>query len=155
VRVFRHNPDGSITERNFKSWSGGEKQRISFAIDFGLSRLIAERAENSYDVLILDEVFKHLDRSGKEAVVEMLQSLAAEKSAVFVVEHDAEFQSQFERHVVVQKKNRRSTIVEVRHGSQKGFSGAWQGTSTDAPAGVPVASGPIRNPVRRPVRKNG
>jgi DNA repair exonuclease SbcCD ATPase subunit len=117
VRIFKSNPDGTITERNFRSWSGGEKQRISFALDFGLSRLVAQRAACRYDLLILDEVFRHLDRAGKEAVVEMLVELAGEKSSVFVVEHDIEFQSYFENQVAVQKKNRRSTLEEIQHGS--------------------------------------
>lgn len=112
IRVCRWNPDGTISERNFKSWSGGEKQRISFAIDFGLSRLIANRAKHRYDLLILDEVFRHLDRSGKEAVMEMLQALATEKNSLLVVEHDTEFQGSFDSKVLVQKQNRRSVIKE-------------------------------------------
>jgi DNA repair exonuclease SbcCD ATPase subunit len=118
IRVFRWNPDGTITERNFCSWSGGEKQRISFAIDFGLSRLIANRSKKKYDVLILDEVFRHLDRSGKEAVVEMLQGLSREKSSVLVVEHDPDFQDAFDYRILVQKQNRRSTILEVDNGKE-------------------------------------
>ena len=113
IRVCRWNPDGTITERNYQSWSGGEKQRISFAVDFGLSRLIARRARNKYDLLILDEVFKHLDRAGKEAVVEMLQVLSRERSSVFVVEHDDEFKGAFENIVSVTKQNRRSEFVSV------------------------------------------
>ena len=116
IRVCRWNPDGTTTERNFNSWSGGEKQRISFAIDFGLSRLIAKRAKKTYNLLILDEVFRHLDQGGKEAVMEMLQLLAQEKSSVFVVEHDTDFQSAFENRILVQKKNGRSTIKELGYG---------------------------------------
>lgn len=113
IRVCRWNPDGTTTERNFNSWSGGEKQRISFAIDFGLSRLIARRAKKTYNLLILDEVFRHLDQGGKEAVVEMLQLLAREKESVFVVEHDTDFQAAFENRILVQKKNGRSVIKEL------------------------------------------
>jgi DNA repair exonuclease SbcCD ATPase subunit len=109
--ISRWNPDGTITTRNYKSWSGGEKQRISFAVDFGLSRLIARRARQTYDLLILDEAFKHLDRSGKEATVEMLQQLAQEKSAVIVVEHDSDFQDAFDQRILIEKKGRRSRIV--------------------------------------------
>jgi len=130
VRICRWNPDGTITERNFNSWSGGEKQRISFAIDFGLSRLIAQRARKTYNLLILDEVFRHLDRGGKEAVMEMLQLLAQEKSSVFVVEHDTEFQSAFENRVLVQKKNRRSVIKELSYDSN--VANAAEKTSTEA-----------------------
>lgn len=151
VRVFRWNPDGSITERSYKSWSGGEKQRISFAIDFGLSRLVARRAKQTYDLLILDEVFKHLDRSGKEAVMEMLQLLSREKSSLIVVEHDTEFQGQFERKVLVTKRNRRSTIEE-EHGYVVRKKGQEEkGVSENLSADSDRKRVPVRTPVRRPV----
>jgi DNA repair exonuclease SbcCD ATPase subunit len=112
IRVFRSNPDGTTTERNYKSWSGGEKQRISLAIDFGLSRLIARRSGETYNLLILDELFRHLDQKGKESVVDLIQQLASEKDSVFVVEHDEGFTNSFDNKIVVQKQNRRSTILE-------------------------------------------
>ena len=112
LRICRWNPDGTITARNFASWSGGEKQRISFAVDFGLSRLLAGRASQKYDLLILDEVFKHLDKAGREAVMDLLQIMAREKSSVIVVEHDTDFQAMFDARVTVRKKGRRSEILE-------------------------------------------
>lgn len=112
IRVFRYNPDGTVGARNFKSWSGGEKARVSWAIDFGLSRLIAARATKTYDLMILDEVFKYVDSAGGEAVIEMLRHLRREKSSIFVIEHDASFQSQFENKVLVRKENGQSRIIE-------------------------------------------
>lgn len=112
IKVCRWNTDGTITTRDYKSWSGGEKQRISLAIDFGLSRIIANRSQHTYDIIFLDEIFKHLDRGGKESVMEMLQILSQEKSSVFVVEHDSEFKSMFDNKICVTKKDGRSTIKE-------------------------------------------
>ena len=126
IRVFRYNPDGSISGRNYKSWSGGEKQRVSLGIDFGLSRLVARRARKSYDLLILDELFKHLDQSGREAVVDMLQILRHEKGSVIVVDHDAEFSESFENRVTVRKCNGASTIDESNSGVP-GLSGCEGG----------------------------
>lgn len=112
VRVFRHNPDGTITERNYRSWSGGEKHRIALGIDFGLARLVASRAKRSYDLLVLDEIFqKSLDSSGKEAVAELLLHLSKEKSTILVIDHDVMFQGLFEETIVVEKKHGRSRIV--------------------------------------------
>jgi DNA repair exonuclease SbcCD ATPase subunit len=114
VRVFRHNPDNSQTDRNYRSWCGGEKARVGSGVDFGLARLVANRAAQSYDILFLDEIFgKHLDQAGKEAVAEMLQQLAAEKSSIFVIDHDPRFQGTFAETVVVQKVNGESTILEA------------------------------------------
>lgn len=118
LRVFCYRRDGRVLERNYRSYSGGQKKRISWAVDFGLSRLIAARASKSWDLLILDEVFKHVDVSGGEAVVEMLQRLRHEKSSIFVVEHNADFVAHFENHITVRLKNGRSAIVGAEHETQ-------------------------------------
>jgi len=110
IRVFRYNPSGTISERNYRSWSGGEKQRVSLGVDFGLTRLVAKRASKTYDLIILDEVFKHLDSAGREAVVELLHMLKQEKSTVLVVDHDKEMQGAFENIVTARKKGGRSSI---------------------------------------------
>jgi len=118
VRVFRANPDATVTERGYRSWSGGEKYRVSLGIDFGLARLVAKRARCSYDVLVLDELFgRSLDATGKAAVAEMLQALAKEKSSVFVIDHEANFQHLFDSCMVVRKLHRRSRVVGgMQHG---------------------------------------
>jgi len=128
VRVFRYNPNGSITERNYRSWSGGEKKRVSWAIDFGLSRLVAARARKRYDLLVLDELFSYVDAAGGEAVVEMLSHLRQEKNSIFVIEHDADFQAHFENHVWVRLKSRRSVILERESDDERaqGFQGDGQ-----------------------------
>lgn len=134
VRVFRYNPDGTVSERNYRSWSGGEKQRVSLGIDFGLSRLIANRARKQYDLLILDELFRHLDRGGREAVIEMLAHLRQEKNSVIVIDHDETFQGAFENRVMIPKKNRRSTIQELDYATEQG--GAAQGIGLRATAAI-------------------
>jgi len=116
TRVFRYNPSGTVTERNYKSWSGGEKKRVSWAIDFGLSRLVASRASKRYDLLVLDEIFSYVDASGGEAVVEMLSKLNAEKNSIFVIEQSSDFKSHFEDTVTVELTNRRSVVNEIGGG---------------------------------------
>lgn len=112
IKVCRWSTDGSIISRNYRSWSGGEKQRISLAIDFGLSSIMSRRSNKKYNLIILDEVFKHLDQGGKESVMEMLKLLATEKESLFVVEHDNDFQSLFENRITVIKENGQSRIVD-------------------------------------------
>jgi DNA repair exonuclease SbcCD ATPase subunit len=128
IRVFRYNTNGTITERNYKSWSGGEKRRVSWAIDFGLSRLVAARARKRWDALVLDEVFKHVDAKGGEAVVEMLGYLKRERSSIFVVEHDSDFQAHFEQRVTIRKQNGRAAIMESvnEQRQQQGLPGDGQ-----------------------------
>lgn len=110
VRVFRHNPDGTTTERGYKSLSGGEQKRVSLGIDQGLTSLIAARASRPWDLLIIDESFRqHLDSSGREAVFDLLTALP--QRAIYVVDHDKEMSAHFEETVTVEIKDRQSHIV--------------------------------------------
>lgn len=154
IRVFRFNPNGKITERNYKSWSGGEKRRVGWAIDFGLSRLIAARAHKRYDMLVLDEVFRHVDAAGGEAVVEMLQELRKERSSIFVIEHDSGFQAHFEKQWLAVKEGARSVLHTEQGGNDgeraqvipqraKGARKAKKNVSARSPAKA------RRQPVRR------
>lgn len=139
IRVFSGR-GSHITERNYQAWSGGQKQRISLAIDFGLSRLIAKRAAKSYDLLILDEIFKHLDAKGRDAVMEMLQNLRTEKSTILVVDHDAEFQAMFEQSVIIRMQDGRASICEgethVRHPEPRVQAAASTGEGDPLPPGA-------------------
>jgi len=112
LRVFRYNTDGSVLERGYKSWSGGERQRISLGIDFGLAGLVAGRAKKQYHELFLDELFRHLDKGGKEAVVDMLREFCQSKSSIFVIEHDDEFREHFDSELVIQKSHGQSRYAE-------------------------------------------
>lgn len=112
LRVFRYTPADGVIERGYRSMSGGEKQRVSLGVDFGLAQLIARRASKRYETLFLDELFQHLDRVGKATVVEMLDGLKAVKDSVYVIEHDDEFAQHFDHRIIVEKRNRRSLFTE-------------------------------------------
>ena len=83
--------------------------------------------------------------------MEMLQLLAREKSSLIVVEHDTEFQGQFERKVLVTKRNRRSTITEENGHGVPEKAQTEKGVSPDLPGDPRGQRVPIRTPVRRPV----
>jgi DNA repair exonuclease SbcCD ATPase subunit len=111
IRIFRHNPDGTTTERSYRSWSGGEKKRVALGIDQGLSQLVASRASKSWGLYIIDESFRqHMDSGGREAVFELLQSM--DRDSIFVVDHDKEMAGQFERQLKVRIQNRRSMFPD-------------------------------------------
>jgi DNA repair exonuclease SbcCD ATPase subunit len=108
IRIFRHNPGGTVTERNFKSWSGGERTRVALGVDQGLVRLVADRATKAWDLFILDESFSRgLDGGGREAVFEQIQKLKG--GTVFVVDH-TDIGAYFEKSLIVRCQNRRSQV---------------------------------------------
>lgn len=145
VRVFKYNPDGSVVERGYRSYSGGERQRVSLGIDFGLAGLIAHRARKQYEVLFLDELFRHLDQAGKEAVVDLLHQLRQTKGSVFVIEHDNEFRQHFDREVLVIKEGGRSRFVLEGSNGTSGANPEAQPASAQGDSDLP-APGPVPGP---------
>ncbi len=96
LRVFRHLRAGGVAEREWDSWSGGQRGRIGLAVDWALADVVAARAKQSVDLLVLDEVFKHLDSGGRDAVLEALKVLRRDRGSIAVVDHDPQFRAAFE-----------------------------------------------------------
>lgn len=105
VQVYRWQPDGSVTTRSYRTWSGGEKRKIVLAVDLGLSRLMADRASKAYKFAALDEVDRHLDAKGREGLRQVLEELRREKETLLTITHDAEFRASFDTEILVTKEN--------------------------------------------------
>ena len=118
VQLYRWNPDGSITSRPYRVWSGGEKRRVALAVDLGLSRLMAQRASKPYRFLALDEVDRHLDTQGREGLRQVLEELRRERETTLVITHDPEFRASFDREIRVTKHGGASTMETINHGQE-------------------------------------
>jgi DNA repair exonuclease SbcCD ATPase subunit len=79
----------------YEAYSGGEKRRISLAVDMALSEIMTEYHGEKFNVVVFDEQDNYLDRQGRESYLTLLRELAKERS-VYVVSHDAEFKSKFD-----------------------------------------------------------
>jgi DNA repair exonuclease SbcCD ATPase subunit len=122
VQIYRWNPDGTITQRAYRVWSGGEKRRVALAVDLGLSRLMAQRASKPYKFLALDEIDRHLDGRGKEGLRQVLDELRREKETVITITHDPLFRASFDSEIVVTKERSR-VRMEVSDGRQEPEAG--------------------------------
>jgi exonuclease SbcC len=67
--------------------SGGEEDVTNLAIRLAISQMIAERAGQPLSMLLLDEIFGSLDDSRRNAVIDLLRSLADRFSQVILVTH--------------------------------------------------------------------
>lgn len=133
VQLHRWNPDGTITCRPYRVWSGGEKRRVALAVDLGLSRLMAQRASKPYKFLALDEVDRHLDAQGREGLREVLEELRRERETTLVITHDPEFKATFDKEIRVTKQGGSSTMEMIDHGSTD--QGEAQEAAEDRQAG--------------------
>jgi exonuclease SbcC len=67
--------------------SGGEEDVINLAFRLAISQMIAERAGQPLSMLMLDEIFGSLDENRRNAVIDLLRSLADRFSQVILVTH--------------------------------------------------------------------
>jgi DNA repair exonuclease SbcCD ATPase subunit len=91
IRLFKWKPSGVWTERPYAKWSGGEKRRISLALDWALADRLAQRSHAKCSFIALDEVDRNLDALGIEGLLTAIADLRREKETVWIITQDADF----------------------------------------------------------------
>ncbi len=77
--------------------SGGEEDLANLALRLAISQMIAERAGQPLSLLILDEIFGSLDEERRQAVVDLLRSLADRFPQVILITHIDSVREGFDR----------------------------------------------------------
>ena len=98
--------------RNYKSLSGGEKRRVDVSLCFGLNEWVSTRyalPNGLLGVIIFDEVFSFLDKTGEEATADLLFEEGVNK-AIFVIDHALNLQSFADRIWRVRKVDQVSVL---------------------------------------------
>jgi DNA repair exonuclease SbcCD ATPase subunit len=95
---------------DYASCSGGEKRRISLAVDMALSEIMGDYHGSKFNVVCFDEQSNFLDKHGREYYMNLLKSMSKEKQ-VFVVDHDSEFKSRFDRVITIEKSGGISRVI--------------------------------------------
>lgn len=96
--VVNH-PNKSI--KNYKSYSGGEKQRLKIADLFAFASMFSK-----LNVLVLDEVLElSLDDLGKEEIFELLRDQSRRFGSVLVISHSNTLQDKFDNIIYIEKED--------------------------------------------------
>lgn len=95
---------------DYAAYSGGEKRRISLAVDMALSDLMSDYYSSKFNVVVFDEQCSYLDEQGRRGFMRLVSNLARTKR-VFVVDHDGEFKSKFDEVITIEKKDGISRVV--------------------------------------------
>jgi DNA repair exonuclease SbcCD ATPase subunit len=66
--------DGSGEERDYVTWSGGEKHRIALALRHALSMMLLNRSGAKIGLMLIDEGDTKLDVEGKEALLKLIEA---------------------------------------------------------------------------------
>ena len=99
-------------EAKYEALSGGEKRRVDVSLCFGLNKFVSDKyqiVDGILGLVILDEVFSFLDKSGEEAVADLLRSESTRRS-VFVIDHALNLSSYADHIWAVKKDNDISSL---------------------------------------------
>ena len=97
---------GRIKYENYKALSSGERRRAEIALLFALRDAIPVPT----NLLVIDEVFDHLDALGLQTVIPLLE-LISEKQQVFVISHRPDLiLPKVDLDIIVEKQNQKSKI---------------------------------------------
>jgi exonuclease SbcC len=90
--------------------SGGEQDIANLCLRLAISQMIAERAGQSFSLLILDEVFGSLDEARRQNVVELLRGLQDRFEQVILITHIEQVREGLDR------------VISVRYDEETGTS---------------------------------
>lgn len=101
-----------IKTSDIKSFSGGERKTIEFAVHFAISDIVREKSGCNISTLFLDEPFDSLDESKINKCVRLLRSLNEQFPTIFAMCHIAYAKEQFDRVITVRNVGGCSTIID-------------------------------------------
>jgi exonuclease SbcC len=110
VETLDINISDELGTRRYEMYSGGEAFRIDFALRIALSKLLAHRAGAPLPTLIIDEGFGSQDASGREHLVEAINSVQSDFEKILVITHIDELKDVFEARIEVTKTSEGSVI---------------------------------------------
>jgi exonuclease SbcC len=85
--------------RPFESFSGGEQTRISLAIRFALSELLANRAGSKIEFIVGDEILSDQSPEFRDMTIEAIKSLSERFKKILVISHIPEIQGAFDQQI--------------------------------------------------------
>jgi exonuclease SbcC len=110
VETLDINISDELGTRRYEMYSGGEAFRIDFALRIALSKLLARRAGSPLRTLIIDEGFGSQDSSGRERLVEAINSIQDDFDRILVITHIEELKNAFDERIEVTKTVEGSVI---------------------------------------------
>lgn len=99
--------DSEGDERDYATWSGGEKHRINIALRQALAMTLLNRSGVKIGLVVIDEGDSKLDDNGKDALVQMIEATGQGRfgyaAKVLFVTHAADLKDRFMTRMLVYK----------------------------------------------------
>ncbi len=116
VETLDINISDELGTRRYEMYSGGEAFRINFALRIALSKLLARRAGAPLPTLFIDEGFGTQDSSGRDKLVEAINSIQEDFDKIIVITHIEELKDAFPVRIEVSKGEEGSFFEVIEAG---------------------------------------
>jgi exonuclease SbcC len=100
-------------DRPIESLSGAERQCVDLAFHVGLARLLARRANQRIETLVLDEAFTAMDVAHLQATISALQTVRQEFPVLLVITHQEALADAFPQRIEIHREGDVSRLVVV------------------------------------------
>ena len=98
-------------DRDYASYSGGERFRIDLALRIAMSRLMTNRIGAPMQTLIIDEGFGTQDENGIDKVIYAINSIKDDFRLIMVITHIEALKDAFPNKIIVTKDSGVSHIL--------------------------------------------
>jgi len=96
-------------ERDYNSYSGGEKFQIDLAIRMGLSQMLMQRSGRAIRMLVLDEGWGKMDETGIQAMLQCLKKISSQFPFIATITHTQAVADAFPERIEVEKDPQRGS----------------------------------------------
>jgi ABC-type multidrug transport system ATPase subunit len=100
---------GDKINKDYKDFSGGEKQRLDMCLMFAMHQLIS--AGTDMNILVMDEALENLDEAGEEAAFSIIRTIAEEGKSIYLISHSAVLDSLYSNTIQIEKDSTGNTII--------------------------------------------
>ena len=111
IETLEINVADTLGTRSYEMFSGGEAFRINLALRIALSKILASRSGAPLPTLFIDEGFGTQDSSGRERILDTLQSISEDFKRIIVITHLDELKESFPVRIEVEKTEAGATFT--------------------------------------------
>lgn len=88
--------DISFDNKQYEMLSGGEKQKVDLIVQFAIRDMMCTFLNFSSNILVVDEIFDNLDKSGCEQVINLISKKLRDISSIYIVSHHTDIDIPFD-----------------------------------------------------------
>jgi len=101
---------GNKLNKDYKEFSGGQKQRLDIVLIFAMYDLISINI--STNIILMDEILEGLDEEGEAAVFDLIRMKAEEGKTIYVITHSPLVDSLYSKTINITYDNSTTKIIE-------------------------------------------